>query len=269
MDNIFLRNVFLKTLNDNRFSLLWWSIGIILFNLMVVAFYPSFGNNVGYEQLLQSLPPDLVKVFLGGFDTGPEVYLNGNLYFLVLPFIFLAFNMFFGSETIAKEEKTGSLDLVLSAPISRWKLLLEKFGAMIVLNIILGFASFISVYLGAIAINTTLNTWNVLSVSISLIGLGIFFGGLAISISAITGNRQASLGITGAVGVGAYLLNSLAPLSSNYSLYQKFSPFYYYINNDPLLNGLKIEDFSVLIIFAIIFLVIGLIIFQRRDLVTN
>lgn len=269
MNNIFLSNVLLKILNDNRLSILWWSIGIILFNLMVMAFYPSFGDNASYSQLVNSLPPDLVKVFLGSLGSGPEVYLDGKLYFMILPFMFLAFNMLFGSDTIATEEKNGLLDLVLSTPIPRWKLLLEKFGAMIALNIILGFVSFISVWLGAIAVDASLNTWHILAVSVSLTGLGIFFGGLAIGISAVTGNKQISLGITGAVGVVAYLLNALAPLSTDYSHYQKLSPFYYYINHDPLVKGLNIGDFSVLIIFAIIFLIIGLIIFQRRDLVTN
>lgn len=269
MTNIFLKNVLLKTLSDNRLSILWWSIGIILFNLMVMAFYPSFSDNAQYVGLIKSLPTELVKVFLGSLGSGPEVYLNGKLYFMILPFIFLVFNMLFGSETIANEEKSGQLDLVLSTPIPRWKLLLEKFGAMIALNIILGFVSFISVWLGAIAVSASLNIWYVLAVSISLTGFGIFFGALAIGISAATGNKQISLGITGGFGVAAYMLNALAPLSAKYVHYQKLSPFYYYIEHDPLVNGLSIGDFLVLIIFAIIFIIIGLVVFQRRDLLTN
>ena len=269
MNNIFLSNVLLKTISDNRLSILWWSIGIALFNLMVMGFYPSFGQNADYSQLLHSLSPEMVKVFLGSLSNTPAAYLDGKLYFMILPFIFLAFNALFGSATIAEEEKSGLLDLQLSTQIPRWRLLLEKFGAMVLLNIILGFVSFISVWIGAIAVNASLNMWHVFDVSLSLVAFGMFFGGLAIGISAITGNKQISLGITGGFGFASYLLNALAPLSAKYAHLQKLSPFYYYIEHDPLVHGLKIGDFSVLIIFAIIFLIIGLIFFQRRDLVTN
>jgi len=269
MNNIFLKNVLLKTISDNRSSVLWWSIGIILFNLMVMGFYPSFGHNASYTQLLHSMSPEMIKVFLGSLSNTPAAYLDGKLYFMILPFIFLAFNALFGSATIVEEEKSGLLDLQLSTQIPRWRILLEKFGAMILLNLILGFVSFVSVWLGAVIVSADLNMWHVFDVSLSLVGFGIFFGGLAIGISAVTGSKQISLGITGGLGFASYLLNALAPLSAKYAHLQKLSPFYYYIEHDPLVHGLKVGDFSVLIIFAIIFLIIGLIFFQKRDLVTN
>lgn len=268
MNNIFLKNVFLKDLMDSRMTAIWWSLAIIIFNLMVMGFYPSFANNTYYSHLLQTLPPALSKVFLGNIDgiSGPLTYLDGKLFALVLPFVFLFFNMFNSSEAIALEEKNGSLDLLLSTPIQRWKLLLEKFAAMIIMNLILGIFSYLSIIAGGILVNASLNPWHIWDVSLSLIGLGIFFGSLAVSLSAITGNRQISLGITGAVGIGTYMLNALAPLSTNLVNYQKLSPFYYYSNNVPIVNGIDWGNFSVLIMVSLIFLILGMMVFQKRDI---
>jgi ABC-2 type transport system permease protein len=270
MNNIFLKNVLLKTLNDNRFQVLAWSIGILLYILMIMSFYQSLGDSTDYAELIATFSPEIMKMFM--MDTiayGPISFLNGQLYSLMLPLFFIIFNTLFASGAIATEEKKGQLDLILSTPIPRWKFLLEKFVAMLIFNLILGFISFLGIWLGAIVVDASLNMWHVAAVSISLIGLGIFFGGLGICASGVTGNKQISLGITGGFGVLSYMLHTMALLSTDYTSYQRISPFYYYINNNPLVNGLDIIDFSVLIISAIVFLIIALIIFQRRDLVTN
>lgn len=270
MNNIFLKNVFLKTLKDNKFSLLAWSVGIILYILMIMSFYQSLGNTADYTQLVSSFSPEMLKMFMmeGGANSKVS-FLNGELYSLMIPFFFLIFNVLFASGTIATEEKNGILDLVLSTQIPRWKLLLEKFGAMLVFNLILGLMSFLGIWIGTIAFNVSLDMWNFAAISLSLTGFGIFFGSLGICTSAIFGNKQLSLGITGGFGVLAYILHTMALLSTDYANIQKISPFYYYINSNPLINGLNVGDFSVLIISAIVFLIIGLLIFQRRDLVTN
>jgi len=270
MNNIFLKNVFLKTIKDNKFQLLGWSIGIILYILMIMSFYKSLGNTADYTQLVSSFSPDMLKMFMmDSGSNGQLSFLNGELYSLMLPFFFLIFNTLFASGTIASDEKNGQLDLVLSTPIPRWRLLLEKYGAMIIFNLILGLVSFLGVWIGTIGFNLSLNMWNVAAISLSLTGFGIFFGALGICTSAVFGNKQISMGITGGFGVISYIAHTMALLSSDYTNFDKLSPFYYYINNNPLINGLDIGYFSVLIISAIVFLIIGLIVFQRRDLVTN
>lgn len=266
--NIFLHNIFLKTLKEKRFTLLWWSFGIITLDLMILAFYPSIANNPQFNQILLTLPPALFKAFMGNITdiTSVEGYLNSKLLFLMMPFIFLAFNMFFGSESIAREEKRCTLDLLLSTPITRWRILVEKFGSMIVLNIILGLAVFISLWLGAVIFNIDINPWRLIDISISLMVLGTFFGALAMALSSATGRRQISLGITGAVGIAAYLLNALAPEVKELADYQNLSVFYYYVENNPLINGLDWWHVLVLVAFSLLLLVLGSIIFEKRDL---
>jgi ABC-2 type transport system permease protein len=48
--------------------------------------------------------------------------------------------------------------------------------------------------------------------------------------------------------------------------YRRLSPFYYFIGADPLKNGLNPGHAAVLIGLTVVFLVVALFAFERRDL---
>ena len=62
------------------------------------------------------------------------------------------------------------------------------------------------------------------------------------------------------------MLNALAPLLDWLEPFQVASPFYFYIDANPLLNGLNPLHAGVLIGLTVIFLVIAVVTFERRDL---
>jgi ABC-2 type transport system permease protein len=71
------------------------------------------------------------------------------------------------------------------------------------------------------------------------------------------------------VGVVTYLFNVLAPSVDAIRSLQKLSPFYYYIGNDPLRNGLDLAHASILVAITVVLLGLALIAFERRDLTTT
>ncbi|MBP2046826.1 ABC transporter permease subunit [Methanobacterium aggregans] len=261
-------NITVKTLGDKKYTILWWSIGVVLLNLVVVLFYPSVSSVPEYNQILQEMPPALLNLFAGNITsfTSPEGYLNSQLFFLLLPFVFLGFNLLLGSESIAREERRGTLDLILSNPVPRWRFVIEKFASITVLNAVLGLAVLSSLVVGAWMVDMDVSAWNLLDVSISLMVLGIFFGALATALSAATGKNELSMGITGAVGVAAYMLNALAPVVDELEPYRELSAFYYYIGNNPIINGLEPWDMVILLVVSGLFLFVGILVFERRDL---
>ena len=60
-----LRNVFLKTLRDQRRPLLWWGIGLVVLAVFTVAFYPSIASAPGFDSILDEMPEALARTFLG------------------------------------------------------------------------------------------------------------------------------------------------------------------------------------------------------------
>ncbi|MEN6574640.1 hypothetical protein, partial [Methanobacterium aggregans] len=62
-------NITVKTLGDKKYTILWWSIGVVLLNLVVVLFYPSVSSVPEYNQILQEMPPALLNLFAGNITS--------------------------------------------------------------------------------------------------------------------------------------------------------------------------------------------------------
>ena len=129
-----LNSVLLKTLRDQRRTFLWWSAGLSAVNALIIILYPSVEDVPELDAIMESMPEALARLFMGDVVnlTSPEGYLNSQLFILVLPLLFLVFTIGRGSGAIAGEEERGTLDLLLSLPVRRSQVVLEKFVAMVV-----------------------------------------------------------------------------------------------------------------------------------------
>src|SRR3990170_3407731 len=264
-----LRSVLLKSLWDQRRSLMWWSLGLIVVALYTVLFYPSVRDMAStLDQLIESMPPALRASFAGEFTdfTSPTGYLNTQLFFIMIPMLFFFFSIGFGSGAIAGEDEKGTLELLLSNPLNRWRAVLEKFGAMVVSLATLGVALWVGIAASVIVVDMRVDLVRVAEVTLSALVLSLTFGSLALGLGCARGHRGLAMGVAAAVAVAAYLLNSLAPQVESLKAYRPLSPFYYYLRADPVANGLNFGDVSVLLGLSLAFLLIGLLLFERRDL---
>ena len=262
-----LSNVFLKSLRDQRKSLLFWGIGVGVLMLLTLLFYPSFSDMPELSDIFEDSDV-LARVFAGGFTdlTSPEGYLNSQLFVLALPILFLIFAIAQGSGAIAGEEERGTLDLLLSNPLTRSRVALETFAAMIVAILVLALAVWLGMAIGAIAVDMDISFGRMAEATLSAALLGMAFGTLALAIGCVRGKRGLSIGVTSTFGVAAYFVNALAPMVEALEPFSKLSPFYYYISSDPLTNGLNFAHTAVLIGLVIVLLAVALITVERRDL---
>jgi len=264
-----LRSIFLKNLRDKRKALFWWSFGLILFGLFMCAFYPTIQESAAeLETYMANMPEAIVAAFGGGGSNiaSPEGYLNAELFSMMLPMMFIIYAIGFGSGVIAGEEEAGTLDLLLANPISRWRVLLEKFLAMVAGMTILSFISWLGLVVGIYAYDMDIGLGQLGAATFSGAILGFSFGVIALAISCLTGRRGMSMGIATALAVGTYLLYIMAQIAESLEKYQKLSPFYWHLAPNPLANGLKLGDMAVFIGTIAVFLIISFIAFQRRDL---
>lgn len=264
-----LSNVFLKTLRDQRRALLWWGLGLIGIALYLALFYPSIRNLPELNKMLEAVPPALLKTLVGNITdfTSPVGYLNSEWFFLIAPTLFLIITIGFGSSAIAGEEERGTADLLLSNPLPRWRVVVEKFAALVIYTAALAFVfGWLALAIGAVAVDMDISLGRMAEATLSVVLLGLTFGALALAIGCASGNRGSSMGAAGAIAVAAYFLNSLAPIVEVLEPYRKLSPFYYYIGADPLRNGLNPGHAVVLIGLTVALLVVALFAFERRDL---
>ena len=263
-----LNSVLLKTLRDQRRTFLWWSAGLSAVNALIIILYPSVEDVSELDAIMESMPEALARLFMGDVVnlTSPEGYLNSQLFILVLPLLFLVFTIGRGSGAIAGEEERGTLDLLLSLPVRRSQVVLEKFVAMVAATMALGLVSWLSMAAAALAVGMEIDFVRLGEVTLSCTLLGLAFGAMALALGCAKGSRGLCLGVTSALAIAAYFLNALAPIAESLEPAQKLSPFYLYIGADPLTSGLNLVHAGVLTGLTTAFLAIGVVLFGRRDL---
>jgi ABC-2 type transport system permease protein len=264
-----LRNVFLKTQRDYRRSIMWWALGLVVLNAFMVAFYPSISEIEDFETIIEAYPEDLMALF-GASNladmTSPVGFLNIELFGFTVPALFAVFAIGLGSAAIAGEESRGTIEMLLSEPITRGRLILEKFAAMSVLIVALAFALWASLVIGAAIMDMEISTLRLGEMSISTALLGLIFGGVAFAVGAVTGRRGLSMGAAASVVVAGHVLNAFSLMSDIMEPARWLSPFHYYNGNLPLYNGLDPVHVIVMVAVIAFLFAISYIGFQRRDI---
>ena len=264
-----LRNVFLKSLRDLRRSFAWWTCGLAGYVALIASVYPTVRDNPDLEKLVESYP-EALKAFIafgGQFDfTSAAGYLGSELFSFMMPALFLVAAVGHGAGTLAGEEERGTIDLLLSSPLSRTRVALEKLAAMCVELAALGVVLWLALWVGARAFSMEVSVAHLASATALLVVLALAYGAIAFMVAAATGRKTLAIGLTVALAVGAYLVNSLASLVEVLEPFQKATPFYHYAVADPLRQGLDPWHTLFLLAVGSVAAAAGVLLFDRRDL---
>lgn len=261
-----LRSVGLKSLWDQRQSLLWWSGGTALMAAIIIMLFPSIGAADELEALFEQMPP-VVQAMIGEeFDLSTAAgYLDIRMFASIGPIIFLVYAIGRGNAAIAGEESRGTMDLLLSNPVHRWRIVVESGLAIIAGLTLIGLALWIGLIIGGAILNVEFDIIRAGQASLMSALLGAVFGALTLLIGALTGNSGRSIGITAAVAIATFFLHSLAPLIDWLEPYRILSPFYYSTGHSVMLNGFNAEYAVVMSAIAVGVTVLAVLAFQRRD----
>jgi ABC-2 type transport system permease protein len=264
-----LRDVFLKSLRDLRRSFAWWTVGLAGYVALIASVYPTVRDNPDLEKLVESYP-EALKAFVafgGQFDfTSAAGYLGSELFSFMMPALFLVAAVGHGAGTLAGEEERGTIDLLLSSPLSRTRVALEKLAAMCVELAALGAVLWLALWVGARAFSMEVSVAHLASATALLVVLALAYGAIAFMVAAATGRKTLAIGLTVALAVGAYLVNSLASLVEALEPFQKATPFYHYAVADPLRQGLDPWHTLFLLAVGAGAAAAGVLLFDRRDL---
>ena len=264
-----LRSVFAKTLRDIRRSFAWWTLGLAGYVALIVAVWPTVKNNPALTKLHETYP-EALKAFVafgGEFDfSTPAGYLGAEIFSLLAPLLLLVAAIGAGARAIAGEEERGTLDLLLSAPVSRQRLAVEKLGALVVEIVALGAVFWLALAIGSQATAMHLSLENLAAAVADAVLLAVAFGAIALLLGAATGRRGLATGLTAALAVAAYLLNSLSPLVHALEHVRAASPFYHYVAGDPLRHGFAVDHALVLLAITAVSGLLAPLVFDRRNL---
>jgi ABC-2 type transport system permease protein len=262
-----LRSVGLKSVWDQRFSLLWWTGSSALLAALVVVLFPHIDTGEELEALFEQLP-DPIRAMIGEqIDLSTAAgYLDIRMFTTIAPIIFLVYAIWRGMTAIAGEEQRGTLDLLLSQPVKRWKIVVENALSMLFGLALIGLTLWSGLIIGAVSMDVEFSFARAGAATLMGVLLGMVFGSMALTVGAQTGRPGQAIGIPVATAVGTYLLHSLAPLVDWLEPARVLSPFYFYIGHSTMLQGFNPGNAIALAAIALAFVGLATLAFGRRDI---
>jgi len=266
--------LFNKTIKTNRVALTIYLAISITFVWFYAAFFPAIlKQSEKLKEAFKAYPQDIFKAFdinLNQFITSYEGFLGGEYFSLLWPIILIILIVAYAASSIAGEIEAGTIELLLSQPISRLKVFFSKYLSGLFLIIVFIAVSNFAVVAFARLYNISFHWQNFVTVSV----LGFLFAfavyGICFMLSAISSSKGMPAAITGGILVIMYALKIFSSFQASLDKLKFASFFHYYDQNAALLNN-HIDALSIAVFLAvgIICVVIGAVVFVKRDIVTT
>ncbi len=261
--------IFRRTLYDNRRSILWWSVGIGILAFYVTVVFPLISEFEQFNELLES--PIFGALFgdMGELDyTTPEGFL-GIEFFTWAPLVLAVYAVTFAGSIVGGEEERGTLDILLSTPVPRWQVIVEKSAAFVVaLVVILAVATLGIVLAVAITPELEIDASRVMMAMLNMIPTVLLMAALTLFLTTVLRSRGQAGGIAAGIIAASYFINSFADMADSgiMKALQKLSFYSYYGPFTVLTRGVQWGNFLLLLAIAAILFGLALFFFQRRDL---
>jgi ABC-2 type transport system permease protein len=250
---------------ERRRSLLWWAIGVVGLVVFTAAFFPSVRGQASFEEVYEDLPASL-RAMLGttaelGITSAPG-YLQGRLFGSLLPVVLLVLAIGQAVRATAGAEEDGTLEQLMTLPVHRRDVLLQRAAACGIVVIAITAAAF--------AITLVVSPAVGLTDGVSLVhlaaALAVVHGALALCIGAATGRRALATGVTSAVAVGGFLLQGLLAASAPPGWTRWLIPWHWYLGRPALVDGWTWAAIVIPLGLTVVFVVVATRSFERRDL---
>ena len=114
--------LFRRNLADSWRGLAGWTVGLLAALLLYLPLYPSLGGSGQMQEMIDSLPPELVQTL--GYDqigTGPG-YAQATFFGLIGFILVTIAAVGWGTGAIANDEEIGQLELTLAHGVTRGQL---------------------------------------------------------------------------------------------------------------------------------------------------
>ena len=260
----------MRSVIERRRSTLSLSVGLVLITAWIAALFPIISGSDAFTNFLDDFPPQMAALL--GIDT--ETYLTGagylgsQIYSLFGPLMMIAFVVGGAIQVTANEESQGTMDMLLSVPISRRRLLLERASATFTLSFIVSMVLASVLLIANTVFDLRLTASGVIGANISLWLLGVVFGSLALAAAAFTGRPALSRGIAFGLALVAWIVTGFAPLYSWLSGPSTVSPLTWYKAEAVLVQPWRIGQIW-LVAASVGGILLAVRLFERRDIATE
>jgi beta-exotoxin I transport system permease protein len=260
--------VFMETLRRNWRTMLYWGIGLAIYGFFITSFIQDADMLKQYGDLVKSMPPALMAMFGADVSTlaTPEGFL-GFEFFSYSLLVTAIYAVTAGLNITANEEDAGIMDVVLSLPLVRWRIIVEKFLAYALMAVVITL-----IMTGGLTLGNQVSAVKIDSTKLIQGGLNMVPGTLVMLafttfIAVLVRSKGTATGIAAVFVIGSYFLNSLGEAASGTIMNQLrgISFFHYFDYSGVMTNGLNWGNIAVLLVAAVVLFGGSIWLFERRD----
>ena len=244
-----------------------WGIGIAIFGLLIISIYPQF------EGQLDAFNIDEIEFYQLIGDFGDFAQFPGFVaaeMFVFIPILLAIYAITNGTGTLAGEEDDGTLEPLMALPLHRWQLVTTKviaLGIALFAILLIGSAGELMAY---VMLPSDVNLGGVgasdlLVATIALWPLIMVFASLSLFLGAFMPSRRLAAAVATLILVITYFGNNLSGMVEFLEKIKWIFPFNYHNGQAVLENGVDIGDALVLLGISLVFFLLALISFQRRN----
>jgi ABC-2 type transport system permease protein len=261
-------NVFLQSYHELRRAVERWTFILLGAAAALLLIRPLLMLAVDLDRLgAQGLAGTLLGALPDHVQLGRTWdWLQATGFGLLFPLLLAIYAVGKGSWLVAGEEERGSLGMLLAAPLARWRLVLEKAAALVVVVFQPAFALWILLILLRWIGVTPGYTAGLERSVLGLFLLALIFGALGLALGCLTGRRKQSRMAAGMVLALAFIFSRLPEHPPLLNAIRSTSPVTWYAAVLPGAPGENGVYLLALLALALVCFGLAWVAFERRDL---
>ena len=253
-----------QELKFRRGAVIGWGLGLLFFPLVYIAIYPSVA-----EEMVGLADLEIYKAM--GVTLGTFADWIGSILIVFLPLVAAIYAIINGTGTLAGEEEDGRLEMIVTLPLARWKIVTAK-------AVALSISAFIILLVNAVVsllvfqgvkdqIETKLAGIDIFTGVLSTWPLVFAMAMISMFLAVFCSRRRIASMIAAAILVISYFGSNLA---ASTELLEPFEPLFLFTYLDgtgpALIAGQATGDLLVLSATGVVAFALSLLFFQRRKL---
>jgi ABC-2 type transport system permease protein len=262
--------IFIETLKRNWKQVLYWAIGLAILGFYVVSIVQDVDILKQYQDIIANKLPPAIMQAMGLTDMAVLATPEGFIAFGFLTYaliLLIVYAVLAGMNVTANEEDEGTMDVLQSQPVPRWRVVTEKFAAYALMSGLIVILAYFGFIIGSLSSPLQMRVDRLLLTGVPLT-LGIWF---VIAVTAAAGSffRRKSTAMMAVVSfiVLSYFFNFVgnAASSSAIGAVKALSFFQYADAQGVVQHGLAFTSLTILAIATMIFFGLSVWFYERRD----
>jgi ABC-2 type transport system permease protein len=242
------------------------TVGFVLLAALYIGLFPSFEQSgVDFEEYVRNLPEGLQNAF--GFELGTiEGFLAVELYQFLWLLLFGVYIAYAGGGLVAADVERGRMDLLLAAPVSRTRVVVEKYLSLFVPLVLANLVLPLAVWGGVRLIDESIAAADLFAVHLLSVPYLLVCAGLGLALSVLF--DRADIAQRGGIAAvfGLFLVDT-ASTDTDFEWLGALSPTRYYDPSEILVEGTyDVAGALILLAGALALLLASTVYFQRRDI---